>query len=99
MGLRAYLMVSVAEDIEQVDLVKALRELENTSGIDFVDRVIGSRDVVVMVDSAVTVESIANKIRNLHWVKDLEVMRIISLYERHRGSKAELLKTFSHAGA
>jgi hypothetical protein len=99
MGLRAYLMVNVVDDIEQADLVKALRELENTPGVDFVDRVIGSRDLVVMVDAAVTVEAIADKVRACPWVKDLEVMRIVSFYERHRGSKAELLKTFSHAGA
>jgi len=99
MGLRAYLMVNVVDDIEQADLVRALRELENTPGVDFVDRVIGTRDLVVMVDAPVTVEAIANKVRNLPWVKDMEVMRIVSFYEHHRSSKSELLKAFSHSGA
>jgi hypothetical protein len=99
MGLRAYLMINVVDDIEQSDLIKSLRELENTPGVDFVDRVIGTRDLVVMIDAPITVEAIASKVRALPWVKDMEVMRIISLYERHTGSKSELLKTFSHAGA
>jgi hypothetical protein len=99
MGLRAYLMINVVDEIEQNDLVKALRELENLPGIDFVDRVIGSRDIVVMVDAPITVEAIANKVRSNSWVKDMEVMRIVSFYERQRGNKAELLKTLSHTGA
>jgi hypothetical protein len=98
MGLRAYLMVNVADDMEQADFVKALRELEDTPGIDFVDPVIGSKDLVIMVDAPVTVESIANKIRANSWVKSTEVLRIVGMYERHRASKAELLKALSHSG-
>jgi hypothetical protein len=98
MGLRAYLMVNVVDDMEQAQLINALRELEDTPGVDFVDPVIGSKDLVIMVDSPVTVEAIANKIRNNPWVKDIEVLRIVSMYERHRASKAELLKALNHSG-
>ncbi|HSW59039.1 MAG TPA: hypothetical protein VLH15_11585 [Dehalococcoidales bacterium] len=98
MGLRAYLLVNVTDDIAHADLIRALRELENTPGVDFVDRVIGSHDVVVMVDAPVTVEALAQKIRNSPWVKDLEIMRIVNLYERHTGSKMRLLKSLVHSG-
>lgn len=98
MGLRAYLMVDVADNMEQGDFLKALRELEETPGIDFVDPVIGSKDMVIMVDAPVTVESIANKIRDNGWVKSVEILRIVSMYERHRASKMELLKALSHTG-
>jgi hypothetical protein len=98
MGLRAYLLVNVVDDMEQADLIKALRELEDTPGVDFVDPVIGSKDLVVMVDAPVTVESIANKIRSNSWVKETEVLRIVSMYERHRASKVELLKALNHTG-
>ncbi len=98
MGLRAYLLVNVIDDMEQADLIKALRELEDTPGVDFVDPVIGSKDLVVMVDAPVTVEAIANKIRSNSWVKETEVLRIVSMYERHRASKAELLKALNHTG-
>jgi hypothetical protein len=84
--------------MEQADLIKALRELEDTPGVDFVDPVIGSKDLVVMVDAPVTVESIANKIRSNSWVKETEVLRIVSMYERHRASKVELLKALNHTG-
>jgi hypothetical protein len=97
-GLRAYLLVNVVDEMEQADLIKALRELEDTPGVDFVDPVIGSKDLVVMVDAPVTVEAIANKIRSNSWVKDTEVLRIVSMYERHRASKAELLKVLNHTG-
>ena len=98
MGVRAYLLVDVADDMEQRDFVKALRELEEIPGVDFVDPVIGSKDVVIMVDAPVTVESIASRIRNKGWVKDLEILRIVSMFERHRVSKQELLKALRHSG-
>jgi hypothetical protein len=98
MGLRAYLMVNIKDGMEQAELIKALRELEDTPGVDFVDPVIGSKDLVLMVDAPVTVEAIANKIRSNSWVKDTEILRIVSMYERHRASKAELLKALNHSG-
>jgi len=99
MALRAYLMVDVADEMEQQGFIKALRELEEMPGVDFVDPVIGSHDMVIMVDAPVTVEAIANKIRNKEWVKAIEIMRIVSMFERHRASKKELLKALTHSGA
>lgn len=98
MGLRAYLMVNVADDMNQADLIKALRDLEDMPGVDFVDPVIGSKDLVILVDAPVTVDAIANKIRSNPWVKNTEILRIVSIYERHRASKADLLKSLSHTG-
>jgi len=98
MGLRAYLLVDVVDETEQREFIKALRELEEMPGVDFVDPVIGSHDMVIMVDAPVTVEAIANKIRNKEWVKGIEIMRIVSMFERHRASKKELLKALTHSG-
>ena len=98
MGLRAYLLVDVADDMEQQEFIKALRELEEMSGVDFADPVIGSRDMVIMVDAPVTVEAIASKIRAKEGVKDMEILRIVSMFERHRASKKELLKALTHGG-
>ncbi len=98
MGLRAYLLADVKDEIDQREFIKALRELEEMPGIDFVDPVIGSRDMVIMVDAPVTVEAVANKIRAKGWVKELEILRIVSMFERHRASKQELLKALTHTG-
>jgi len=98
MGLRAYLLVDVADEMEQREFAKALRELEEMTGIDFVDPVIGSHDMVIMVDAPVTVEVIASKVRNKDWVKSIEIMRIVSMFERHRASKKELLKALTRSG-
>ncbi len=98
MGLRAFLMINIVDNIEHPDLFKALRALEKTAGVDFVDRVIGSRDIVVMIDTADTIEAFACRIRSQPWVKDLEALRIINLYESHRGCKSKQPKSFPHAG-
>jgi len=98
MGLRAYLLVDVVDDTEQSDFIKGLRELEEMPGVDFVDPVIGSRDMVIMIDAPVTVEAVASKIRAKGWVKDMEILRIVSMFERHRASKKELLKALTHSG-
>jgi len=98
MGLRAYLLVDVVDEMEQGEFIRMLRELEEMPGVDFVDPVIGSRDMVIMVDAPVTVEALADKIRAQDWVKDIEIMRIVSMFERHRASKKELLKALTHGG-
>jgi hypothetical protein len=98
MGVRAYLLVEVADDMEQQDFVSTLRQLEEMPGVDFVDPVIGSTDMVIMVDAPVTVEAIASRIRAKDWVKKLEILRIVSMFERHRASKRELLKALARSG-
>jgi hypothetical protein len=98
MGLRAYLMIDVAEDMEQKDFIEEIRQLEDMPGVDFVDPVIGPCDIVVMVDAPVTVEAIARKIQEKKWVVKIEVLRIVSMFERHRASKRELLKVMVHSG-
>jgi len=98
MGLRAYLLVNVVDDMEQGEFIRTLRELEEMPGVDFVDPVIGSHDMVIMVDAPVTVEALADKIRAQNWVKDMEIMRIVSMFERHRASKKDLLKALTHSG-
>jgi hypothetical protein len=98
MGVRAYLLVEVADDMEQQDFITTLRQMEEMPGVDFVDPVIGSKDMVIMVDAPVTVEAIASKIRAKDWVKNLEILRIVSMFERHRASKQELLKALSRSG-
>jgi uncharacterized protein with GYD domain len=98
MGLRAYLLVDVADEMKQKEFIEALRELEEMAGVDFVDPVIGSHDMVIMVDAPVTVEAVANKIRANGWVKNAEILRIVSMFERHRASRKELLKALTHSG-
>jgi len=98
MGLRAYLMVNVADDVEQQAFVEMLRKLEEAPGVDFVDPVIGSHDIVIMVDAPVTVEAIANRIQATEGIKNMEILRIVSMFERHRASKKELLKSLAHSG-
>jgi hypothetical protein len=98
MGVRAYLLVEAADDMEQQDFVSTLRQLEEMPGVDFVDPVIGSTDMVIMVDAPVTVEAIASRIRAKDWVKKLEILRIVSMFERHRASKRELLKALARSG-
>ena len=98
MGVRAYLLVNVADDMEQQDFISTLRQLEEMPGVDFVDPVIGAADMVVMIDAPVTVEAVASKIRAKDWVKNLEILRIVSMFERHRASKQELLKAMARSG-
>jgi hypothetical protein len=98
MGLRAYLLIDVSEDMEQREFIEELRQLEDMPGVDFVDPVIGPCDIVVMVDAPVTVEAIAKKIQEKKWVTKIEVLRIVSMFERHRASKRDLLKAMAHSG-
>ena len=91
MGLRAYLPVDVVDDMKQDAFIKELRELEEMPGVDFVDPVIGSRDLVIMIDAPVTVEAIAGRIRARDSIKGMEILRIVSMFERHKTVKMPLL--------
>jgi hypothetical protein len=98
MGLRAYLLIDVDENMEHKDFISQLRQLEDMPGVDFVDPVIGPCDIVVMVDAPVTVEAIAKKIQEKEWVKKIDVLRTVSIFERHHTSKKQLLKAMAHSG-
>jgi len=98
MGLRAYLLLEVADDVDQKQYFDALRELEEAPEVDFVDPVVGSQDMVIMIDAPVTVEATASKIRAKQWVKNMEILRIVSMYERHHASKKQLLQALPHSG-
>jgi hypothetical protein len=98
MGLRAYFLVNVCDDTEQSEFIKILRDLEEVPGVDFVDPVIGTADMIVMVDAPITVQDIATKISAKKWCKDVQVLRIVSMFERHRASKKDLLESMVHTG-
>ena len=98
MGLRAYILATAQDDVGQGEFVQILRQLEEMPGVDFVDPVIGNIDMVIMVDAPITVQDIANKIAEKKWCKSTQILRIVSMFERHRASKKELLEVMSHSG-
>ena len=98
MGMRAYLLVDVTDDMKQQEFMNRVRELEQMPGVDFIDTVIGSHDMIIMVDAPVAVEAIARKIQDESWVKGMEILKTVSMFERHRVSKKELLKALKHGG-
>lgn len=98
MGTRAYLMVNVAEEVGQQEFVKILCELEEMTEVDFVDPVVGSWDIVIMIEAPDTVEVVAKQIEEQAWVKELNTLKIVSHFERHRASKKELLAALVKQG-
>lgn len=91
MGTRAYLMVNVADDVNEEGFVEILHELEGMTEVDFVDPVVGDWDIVILIEAPITVEVVAQKIEEQPWVKELNTLKIVSYFERHRASKKELL--------
>ncbi|MCW3490113.1 hypothetical protein [Dethiobacter alkaliphilus] len=92
MGLRAYLMVNCKDDVKHEDFRKAILDLEDMIEVDFVDPVVGNCDMVIMVEAAVSVEKVARQIAANEWVENVAILKIVSIFERHRTSKRELLK-------
>ena len=81
MGLRAYLLVKVKDNIEQEEFIAAMREVERTPGVEFADPVIGEFDMVVMVDAPVTVEAVASKVQDNQWFEDMKILKLINIFE------------------
>jgi hypothetical protein len=84
-------MVTTHDDLTQEEFVKAVREVEETPGVAYVDPVIGSKDMVVMVDAPITVEALAKKTSAKEWVKNLEILKIVSIFERHKTTKLPVI--------
>lgn len=89
MGARAYLLVNISDNLEQADFMNTLRELEEMPGIDFVDPVVGSHDLVITVDTPTTIEAIASQIQARKGVAGLDILRIISASQRHGATRPE----------
>jgi len=81
MGLRAYLLVKVKDNLEQKEFIEALREVERTPGVEFADPVIGEFDMVIMVDAPVTVEAVAAKVQQNEWLEDMKILKLINIFE------------------
>jgi DNA-binding Lrp family transcriptional regulator len=81
MGLRAYLLVKVKDNLEQEEFIESLREVERIPGVEFADPVIGEFDMVVMVDAPVTVEAVAAKVQDNHWFEDMKILKLINIFE------------------
>jgi len=86
MALRAYLLVKMADDVDREAAEKALRQVESLPEVDFADPVVGSCDLVLMVETGETVGAVAEAVSRLPWVKSVETLKITSSFERHRGA-------------
>ncbi len=83
---RAYLLINVVDDIDQKQFLNAIKELEETQGVDFVDPVIGSHDMVAMVEAPISIEAMVNEVSAKSWIKNINTVRIVGLFERRGAS-------------
>lgn len=84
--MRAYLTISVVDDMNQEDFAKELVEMQNMPGVDSVDAVIGNADMVVLINAPLSIDASANDIRSKDWVKDLHVFKVISIFDHSTDS-------------
>ena len=76
MGMRAYLLVSVVDDMRQEDFIQELVEIQDMPDVVSVDAVIGNADMAILIDTPMTVETAASKILDKSWVKDMHILKI-----------------------
>ena len=88
MALRAYLVVKIADDVDRATAEKALRQVESMPEVDFADPVVGSYDLVLMVETAESVGVVAEAVSRFPWVKSVETLKIASSFDRHRNVAA-----------
>ena len=87
MAPRAYFLVTLGDHVEQHKFIDLVRQLEEMPEVDFVDPVVGKRDLVIMVDAPVTVQATANKLRAREGIADLEVLRVVGVLEHYYPSE------------
>ena len=84
MGLRAYLLVKMDDDMERDASEKALRQVEAMPEVDFADPVVGGWDLVLMVETSESVSAVADKVSKFPWVKQVDMLKITNSFERHK---------------
>ncbi|MCR3921451.1 MAG: hypothetical protein NUK65_02910 [Firmicutes bacterium] len=94
MGLRAYLLVNMQDECKGEAFQEAVADLEKMVEVDYADPVVGDADVVVMIE-ADNIEIAANRVEALACVESVSILKIVSVFERHRSSKQDLLKKLS----
>jgi len=82
MNMRAYLLIDVVGSVDQKEFIAILSEIESIPGVEYVDPVDGEHDIIVIIDTAPTVETVVAALKAKPWLKKLEVCRIISAFER-----------------
>ena len=98
MGARAYLLIDVKDNVSQEEFVQIISQLEDMVEVDFVDPVVGNCDIVVMIEAPATVQAVAQKLSTRLWAKNIEILKIFSVFERHRASKKLLLQSTEQEG-
>lgn len=88
MALRAYLLVKISDDVDRDTAEKALRQVESLPEVDFADPVVGSYDLVLMVETGESVVGVAEAVCRFPWVKSVETLKITSSFDRHRNVEA-----------
>ena len=76
MATKAYLVISVDEEFYQNRFQDVLRDLESVPEVESIERVSGTRDLLVKVDIPMEIGLVADKILPKEWVKRLRVLVI-----------------------
>ena len=77
MGTKAYFMINVAEEFYRDYYQDVVRELKAIPEVESIERISGSCDLLVKVDSPLSrLIFVANKILAKEWVKKLNVLHV-----------------------
>ena len=76
MAIKAYFVISVAEEFYQNHYQDVLRALEAVPEIESIERIKGACDLLVKVTAPVRVVSVANKILAKEWVRSLHMFKV-----------------------
>ena len=90
----AYFMVNVPEKFRQYGCREAVKDLQTIPEVKSVETISGVCDLLVQVAAPVKVLLKDNKIMAKEWVKQLHVLKVVSMeLDRHESTTDELLTT------
>jgi len=76
MGLRAYLLIKVDENIQPKKFDKIIRQINDLNETDFVDAVNRIVDIIVMIEVPVTTKSVVKQIQCIDGVTEVQTCEI-----------------------
>ena len=81
MGLRAYLLIKLKENVQPEKFDRILRQLDSLDEADFVDAVNGAVDIIVMVEVPVTIKPIVKQIQRIDGVIEVQTCKILGVHK------------------
>jgi hypothetical protein len=84
MGMRANILVKLAEGVDREGVGQLVRDLEEIDEVTFAEPVAGAFDLIATIEGRSSSEEVVEKIKLLSGIAGVEVLKVNPIFPRER---------------